>query len=39
MKVAPRAWIGHRAAEVLLHPGAFALQVLKAFRANQGQLL
>jgi len=39
MKVAPRAWIGSRAAEVLRHPGAFALQVLKAFRANQGLLL
>jgi len=39
MKIAPRAWIGRRAAEVLLHPGAFALQVLKAFRANQGLLL
>ncbi len=39
MKISPRAWIGPRAAEVLLHPGAFALQVLKAFRANQGLLL
>jgi membrane protein len=39
MRIAPRAWIGRRAAEVLLHPGAFALQVLKAFRANQGLLL
>ena len=27
------------AAQVLKHPGAFALQVLKAFRANQGLLL
>ena len=28
-----------RAAHVLQHPGAFALQVLRAFRANQGLLL
>ena len=27
------------AAQVLKHPGAFALQVIKAFRANQGLLL
>ena len=39
MNTAPRAWLGRRAAQVLLHPGAFALQVLKAFRANQGLLL
>lgn len=31
--------IGRHAAYVLAHPGAFALQVLKAFRANQGLLL
>jgi len=31
--------IGPPAAQVLMHPGAFALQVIKAFRANQGQLL
>ena len=30
---------GRRAKRVLAHPGAFALQVLKAFRANQGMLL
>ena len=33
----PFRW--RRATDVLLHPGAFALQVLKAFRANQGLLL
>ena len=31
--------INPRIAHVLSHPGAFALQVLKAFRANQGLLL
>ena len=31
--------IGPPAAQVIRHPGAFALQVLKAFRANQGLLL
>jgi YihY family inner membrane protein len=31
--------IGPSAAQVLMHPGAFALQVIKAFRANQGLLL
>jgi len=31
--------LGHPAAQVLQHPGAFALQTLKAFRANQGLLL
>jgi YihY family inner membrane protein len=31
--------IGHQAAHVLTHPGAFALRVLRAFRANQGLLL
>ena len=31
--------IGPQAAQVLMHPGAFALQVIKAFRANQGLLL
>jgi len=30
---------GSRHAAVLAHPGAFALRVLKAFRANQGLLL
>jgi membrane protein len=30
---------GHPAAYVLQHPGAFVLQVLKAFQANQGLLL
>src|SRR6185436_20695780 len=33
------AVISPRADEILKHPGAFALQVLKAFRANQGLLL
>lgn len=28
-----------RAAQVIKHPGAFALQVIRAFRANQGLLL
>ncbi|MES2957876.1 MAG: YihY/virulence factor BrkB family protein [Pseudomonadota bacterium] len=32
-------WVDARAAHVLTHPGAFALQVLKGFRANQGLLL
>ena len=32
-------FISPQAARVLEHPGAFALQVLKAFRANQGLLL
>ncbi len=36
---ARRHVIGRRAAQVLLHPGAFALSTLKAFRANQGLLL
>jgi membrane protein len=31
--------IGHQAAQVLAHPGAFAVRTLKAFRANQGLLL
>jgi len=31
--------MGHRAARVLKHPGAFAVQTLKSFRANQGLLL
>jgi membrane protein len=31
--------INSRAAQILKRPGAFALQVLKAFRANQGLLL
>ena len=31
--------MGHRAARVLKHPGAFVVQTLKAFRANQGFLL
>jgi len=30
---------GRRAAYVVTHPGAFALRVLRAFRANQGLLL
>ena len=30
---------GHRATLLLKHPGAFALQTFKAFRANQGLLL
>ena len=30
---------GHPAAKIAAQPGAFALQVLKAFRANQGLLL
>jgi YihY family inner membrane protein len=32
-------WRGPPAAQVLKHPGRFALQTLKAFRANQGLLL
>jgi membrane protein len=32
-------WIAPQARQVLRHPGAFALQTLKAFRANQGLLL
>jgi uncharacterized BrkB/YihY/UPF0761 family membrane protein len=31
--------LGQRAADVLKHPGVFAIQVLKSFRANQGLLL
>jgi YihY family inner membrane protein len=31
--------LGQRAAYVLKHPGIFAIQVLKSFRANQGLLL
>jgi uncharacterized BrkB/YihY/UPF0761 family membrane protein len=31
--------IAHPARQVLQHPGAFAAQTLKAFRANQGLLL
>src|SRR5215203_3125420 len=31
--------LGRRATKVLQHPGAFALAVLKGFRANQGVLL
>ncbi|MDB5764039.1 MAG: ribonuclease [Herminiimonas sp.] len=31
--------MGHQAQYVLKHPGAFAIQTLKAFRANQGLLL
>src|SRR3954452_1563459 len=31
--------LGRRATKVLTHPGAFALAVLKGFRANQGVLL
>lgn len=31
--------MGPQAATVLKHPAAFALQTLKAFRANQGLLL
>ena len=31
--------ISPQAAQILRHPGAFALQVMKAFRANQGLLL
>jgi membrane protein len=31
--------LGRRAAYVLKHPGVFAIQVLKSFRANQGLLL
>ena len=33
------AIVGKHAAYVLTHPGAFTLQVLRAFRANQGLLL
>lgn len=32
-------FIGEQAQRVIRHPGAFALQVLKTFRANQGLLL
>src|SRR3954452_12367608 len=35
----PDRGFGDQTREVLLHPGAFALRVLKAFRANQGLLL
>jgi len=31
--------LGHQAAQVLRHPGAFAIRTLKGFRANQGLLL
>lgn len=31
--------IGHPAQQILRHPGAFAAQTLRAFRANQGLLL
>ena len=31
--------LGRRATTVLQHPGAFALAVLRGFRANQGVLL
>jgi membrane protein len=31
--------IGHPARKILTHPGAFAVQTLRAFRANQGLLL
>jgi membrane protein len=31
--------LGQRATHVLKHPGVFAIQVLKSFRANQGLLL
>ena len=31
--------LGRRPTKVLQHPGAFALAVLKGFRANQGVLL
>jgi len=32
-------FVSHQAQYVLTHPGAFALQTVKAFRANQGLLL
>src|SRR4051794_32206372 len=32
-------FLGYQARQVLQRPGAFALQTLKAFRANQGLLL
>jgi membrane protein len=32
-------FVSHQAQYVLTHPGAFALQTIKAFRANQGLLL
>ncbi|QPF75970.1 YihY/virulence factor BrkB family protein [Roseateles sp. DAIF2] len=35
----PRALVDPRAAQLLRHPGRFLLDVLKAFRANQGLLL
>ena len=31
--------LGRRASQVLKHPGAFIIQALKGFRANQGLLL
>ena len=37
--VRARHMLGQRAAHVLKHPGAFAIQVLKSFGANQGLLL
>ena len=39
MNSAEWGWLDRRAVQVLQHPGAFALQVLKGFRANQGLLL
>jgi|OpeIllAssembly_1097287.scaffolds.fasta_scaffold44556_1 membrane protein len=39
MNPAPWRWLDRRTIEVLQHPGGFALQVLKGFRANQGLLL
>ena len=39
MKQLPRPWARGKAARVVQHPAAFALQVLKGFRANQGLLL
>src|SRR3954451_21743787 len=32
-------FLGYQARQILQRPGAFALQTLKAFRANQGLLL
>lgn len=34
-----RRWLDDKASQLIQHPGAFALQVLRGFRANQGLLL
>ena len=39
MKPVARSWLDGKALRIAQHPAAFALQVLKGFRANQGLLL